>query len=320
MAKPTDRKQPVRMMIAGVLAWIVAIVFALKFGATGGSDPEIVAQIRLPRVILASAVGMGLSVAGATLQALFANPLCEPYTLGISSGAALGAVIGVALGLEMSMAGLAGSAFLGALVFAFVLYLIARRTRSASMSLLLAGVVMGFFGSSLVALWMALADSSGVQGAMLWLMGDLSRARPGGSVFTFTAVLILALMVWSRWRALDAFLMGEDTAGSLGVSVSAVRRRLVIILSLLIGLCVSAAGMIGFVGLVVPHFARRQCGSVHLGLLPACAVWGAAVLVLADLVARVAARPYELPVGVVTALVGTPLFMWMILRRGRDVT
>ncbi len=295
--------------------WAVAFFIALKLGASPGADLDLVTGFRLPRALLASAVGMGLAVAGAALQSIFANPLAEPYTLGISSGSAFGAVVGAALGFEWLVAGVAGSAFLGALLFASVLYLISLRPGTGNLTLLLAGVMLGFLGSSLVALWMALADPNGIQGAIVWLIGDLSRARLRGAVFTMTAVVTLVFMIWGRWRDLDALLMGEEEALALGIPVTSARRRLIILTALLIGLCVSASGMIGFVGLVIPHVARRFSGSLHRALLPMAAVWGAASLTLADAIARYATRPFELPVGIVTALVGAPVFLWVILQR-----
>jgi iron complex transport system permease protein len=293
----------------------MASMVALKLGAVPDAGIELVTQLRLPRVLLASAVGMGLAVSGAALQALFANPLCEPYTLGISSGSALGAVLGASLGLQWNFAGLAGSAFAGALVFALVLYLISLRPGTGNLTLLLAGVMLGFLGSSLVALWMALADANGLQGAMFWLMGDLSRARLNGAVVSGGLSLALTFAIWSRWHDLDGLLLGEEGAAALGVPVAAARKRLIVLTSLLIGLCVSGGGMIGFVGLIVPHFLRRFAGSLHRVLLPLCAIWGAGALTLADGFARVVARPYELPAGVVTALVGAPLFIWIMMWR-----
>lgn len=271
--------------------------------------------MRLPRVILAAAIGMGLSVAGAVLQALFSNPLCEPYTLGVSSGAALGAVLGASAGIEWAVSGLAGSAFVGALSFAGILYFISLKKGQTQYTLLLAGVMMGFLGSSLVALWMALSDTNGVQSAMSWLLGDLSRARLSGAVFGFFGILLLIFSIWKEWRSLDALLMGEEGALSLGVDVPKVRRKLVLLVSLLIGLCVSGGGMIGFVGLVIPHFSRRWVGSLHLSLIPICALWGASTLIFADCLSRVLVKPNELPVGVVTALIGAPLFILILLKR-----
>jgi len=304
----------------GLLAWLIAFIAALQLGAVDQVDFEVVTQLRLPRALLASAIGMGLSVAGAALQALFTNPLCEPYTLGISSGSAVGAVIGAALGLQWSAGGLAAPAFLGAFVFAGILYLISFRPGAGNLTLLLAGVMLGFLGSSIVALWMALADAQGLHGALFWLMGDLSRARLDGSIISLISAVGLIFLIWIRWKELDALLMGEEDAMSLGVSVAASRRKLILLTSLLIGLCVSGGGMIGFVGLVVPHFARKFAGALHIRLIPLCAIWGAAALTLADTLARIVARPYELPVGVVTALVGAPLFLWIMLGRREGIS
>ena len=214
----------VRAYVLAAASLLLAFVLALRIGAVADLDASTVVQLRLPRALLAAAVGIGLSVAGAALQALFANPLCEPYTLGISSGSALGAVLGSALGWQLAYSGLAGSAFVGALVFAGVLYLIARRPGTGNVTILLVGVMLGFLGSSLVTVWVALSDANGISGAMVWLWGDLSRARLEGAVVSLGAALFLTLLVWLRWRELDALLMGEEGALSLGVDVGAVRR------------------------------------------------------------------------------------------------
>lgn len=312
------RSHPVQVL-AAIAFWGGASLLAVRFGAVSGADWEMVAQLRLPRVILATAIGAGLSVAGATLQALFANPLCEPYTLGISSGAALGAALGTTLGIGAGFAGLAIPAFAGGLFFALILYGISLRSGTNNLTLLLAGVMLQFLGSSLVALWMALADAAGVQSATFWLLGDLSRARLSGGLFSVGVMTFLIGMIWLRARDMDAMMMGEDIARSLGVPVGKTRRSLLLASALLVGLCVSGSGMIGFVGLVIPHFVRRVAGSLHRRLLPLCAIWGAGVLVAADLVSRVLISPLEVPVGVVTALAGAPLFLWIMLK-GRGAT
>jgi iron complex transport system permease protein len=177
--------------------------------------------------------------------------------------------------------------------------------------------MLSFFGSSLVALVMALSDSSGIQGAMFWILGDLARARLGGSAFIFLATLSLTFTLWVHGRQLDALLLGEDAVAALGVNVPAIRRRSVIFVALMIGLAVSSSGMIGFVGLITPHLARRWVGSLHLRLLPLCAIWGVVILTLADVAVRVAWSPYELPVGVVTAIVGAPVFVIVLMRQRR---
>ncbi len=295
-----------------LIACGVSFALALRLGAVSNLTWNEIVQLRLPRAVLAGAVGMGLAVAGAALQALFANPLCEPYTLGISSGAALGSVIGISLGSWGLVWGLAPPAFLGALVFAGVLYFFALRPSFGNVSLLLMGVLLGFFGTSLVTVWLALSDTNGLQSVMSWLWGDFSRARIHGAVLALVLNLGLTFLIILRWRELDALLTGEEGAASLGIDVPAARRGLILLTSLVIGVCVSGAGMIGFVGLLVPHWCRRWVGSLHLALLPLAAIVGATVMIVADMVARVVARPNELPVGVVTALIGVPAF-WLIL-------
>lgn len=288
-------------------------------GAVQNLDLESIMQLRMPRVLLATALGAGLAVSGAALQALFTNPLCEPYTLGISSGSALGAAIGATLGLDWAFAGLMGPAFAGALFFAAALYFtsvsLERRGGSGNLSLLLTGVMLGFLGSSLVALWMSFSDAEGIQRAMFWLWGDLSRARIRGSLICLFSSLWLCFLIWKRSDSLDGLLMGEEGAQSLGIDVPNERKKIVLLVSLLVGVCVSAGGMIGFVGLVVPHLARRLVGALHRGLIPICALWGAVILTGADCLARVIVRPVELPVAVVTALVGAPVFLWIMLQR-----
>lgn len=301
--------------LIGFIFWAGICVLSLKMGAASGLDPAIITELRVPRLVLATGVGMGLSVAGAILQAIFTNPLCEPYTLGVSSGSALGAVVGAWAGIPLVVAGLTGSAFLGALAFGFLLYVISMRSgREGKFTLLLSGVMLGFFGSSLVAVIMALSDPSGLQGALFWLLGDLSRARPQGAWGSLGIISVLVIFTLMQWRGLDALLVGEENAVALGVDVSRVRRTLLLLSSLIIGVCVSAGGMIGFVGLVIPHLARQMVGSLHRKMIPVCAVFGAVALTASDTLARTIASPYELPVGVVTALIGAPLFLWILLK------
>jgi iron complex transport system permease protein len=311
------RSQGFRMrpLLFGLFLWTLALILSLKTGAVADISWELIWEVRLPRVLLASGIGMGLAVSGAVLQALFSNPLCEPYTLGISSGAALGAVLGSSLGLETSMSGLTGSAFVGALVFCGVLLLLTFRGAGSTSVLLLTGVILGFLGNSLLTLWIALTDTQGLQGALVWLFGDLSRARMNGVILTLVSLVFLVFSLWRESRSLDALLVGEEMATAVGVDVPRVRRRIMVYSSLIVGLCVSAGGIIGFIGLITPHFVRRSVGSTHSLLIPLCAIWGASALMLADGASRVLARPFELPVGVVSALIGSPLFLWVMLKR-----
>lgn len=299
-------------IIFSSVIWILGIILSLRYGVAPGADSEIVLQLRLPRVILATAVGIGLSVAGALLQAVFSNPLCEPYTLGISSGSALGAVLGAALGLSWNPAGLTASALLGAALFMFVLDFASRRTGRSGSSVLLMGVMLGFLGSSLVALVMALSDANGIQGALFWLLGDLSRVRLHASIAVLLALLSLSCFAFARRGVLDALLLGEEVAASMGVDMFQTRRKLIFLSSLMVAFCVSSAGMIGFVGLIVPHYARRSVGALHRRMLPVAALLGASSLVWADLVSRLLFQGFEIPVGVITAIIGAPLFVLLL--------
>ncbi len=305
-----------RSLLPAFALWLAGAWVSLRWGIAGDLvSPEIVAQIRLPRLVQGTAVGAGLSVAGVILQALFSNPLCEPYTLGISSGAALGAVLGGALGWSLSWSGLAGSAFLGAFVFSILLYLLSLRFKNQSQGLLLSGVMLGFLGSSLVALLMAVSDSAGVQGALYWLLGDLTRSRVEGSWVSLALIVFLSAAAWWQRHSLDAFLLGEEGALSVGVDVVRARKRLLLLSCLMVAICVSGAGMVGFIGLMVPHAVRRFSGALHVRLVPGSFLWGAGTMIWADVFARNLAPPFELPVGVITALVGAPFFIVVVSRR-----
>jgi iron complex transport system permease protein len=312
MTRALGRNQFLTSILMGCASWILVFLLALRLGAVPDASIQLILQIRMPRAILASAIGMGLSVAGAVLQVLFSNPLCEPYTLGISSGAALGAVIGISLGLPWIYAGIVGTAFLGAITFALILYYFSSQEGTSSTRLLLTGVMLGFLGSSWVAVCLTLWDSNGLQGTLVWLFGDLSRARPSGALFSFLIILFFSILTWTRARELDALLLGEEAACSMGVHAGALRQRLILFLSIIVAVCVSSGGMIGFIGLVVPHFVRRTVGSLHKQVIPLCAIWGAVALTLADCLSRVMVRPFELPVGVVTALIGAPIFLFIM--------
>lgn len=292
---------------------LLAVFLSMRFGASDLSFDEIL-ELRMPRVLLALGVGAALAVSGALLQALFINPLCEPYTLGISSGSALGAVIGATFGLSTHFYGFSLPAFLGGLIFSIFLSALSARKNLSKSVLLLSGVMMSFVGSSLVAVWMALADPSGIQGALTWLLGDLSRARMDSSIILIFFVFLIVIRLALSSRAYDAFLLGDEVASTVGVNLLKTRNEAILFSSVLTGLSVSAAGMIGFIGLLIPHLVRKTSGSIHRSVFPFSALLGGTVLVFADLLARIVAIPYELPVGVVTSLIGAPVFLFLMLR------
>jgi len=290
-----------------------AILSALR--DAGAPDAAIVRDLRLPRVVLAFGVGGSLAVAGAALQALLRNPLAEPWLLGLSGGAALGAVIAVVIGLPLgwSVAACATAGALAAMALVYRISVVAGR-RLDPRILLLAGVVVGAFTAAVTSALLVVTDPFTFHSATIWLFGGFGRSSWDlVGHFTVVAVPPLALLWWLA-RALDLLALGDDTAATLGVDVERTRRLVIVATSLLTAASVAAAGVIGFVGLVVPHALRGFVGPLHRSLLPAVFIAGGAFTVLADTAARTVLRPAELPVGVVTALVGVPIFA-MLLRR-----
>lgn len=310
----------------------VAMVLGVLFGSVplsaselaavllGGGDPthrDIVLQLRLPRVLLAGLVGGGLAVAGATLQALLRNPLAEPYILGISGGASVGAVAVLALGLAgagswvMPLAAFAGA--VGAIVLVFRVATATGRGMDVRV-LLLAGVVVAAFFTACIAFILSVSSARTVQSAVLWIMGSFAAANWGDvatvAAYTLPGVAVLVAIA----RPLNLMAIGEETAHYLGADVEGVKRVALAVAALLTAAGVAVAGVIGFVGLVVPHALRLAIGSDYRALMPLAFLAGAAFLMLADLVARVALAPAEIPVGVITAFVGVPLFL-VLLRR-----
>jgi iron complex transport system permease protein len=280
-----------------------------------GPNAAIVRQLRIPRVLLAFLVGGGLGVSGATLQALVRNPLAEPYLLGVSTGAGLAAVLAIAAGLSGSW-GIPLAAFVGALAAVAAVYRLSTVTgrRLDPRVLVLAGVVVSAFFQALSTAVLTLSDAAQLRNAFLWLLGGFSGASwPAVGVFSVYAVAPLAILFLSS-RSLDLLSLGDEPAESLGLHVPRARRLVYLATSLLTAASVAVCGAIGFVGLVGPHVMRGLLGPAHRRLLPAVFVASGAFLVLADTAARTVARPLELPVGVVTALVGVPLFASLLRR------
>lgn len=282
----------------------------------------IVWDLRLARTLLAGVAGAALGAAGAVLQGLFRNPLADPYALGVSSGAALGAVAALSLGITAPLAtvtALQGLSFVCALGSALLVYMIAKvgGKRAPTASLLLAGAAVGSFLGATVSLIMTLRQRD-LQRVFFWLLGgfggkswgDLGAALPAAAISIAFAMLLA--------RPLDILGSGEEAASSLGLDVGRTRALAVAASALGTAAAVSAGGVIGFVGLLGPHLARLLVGPGHRRLIPASAATGAALLMVADAAARSIASPIELPVGVVTALVGAPLFLWLLSRRGPE--
>ncbi|HBL31739.1 MAG TPA: iron ABC transporter [Acidobacteria bacterium] len=278
-------------------------------------------QIRLPRVLLALLAGAGLAVSGLGFQTLFRNELAEPYTLGVASGAALGAVLALRLEEATAWLGLpvvALGSFLGALsATALVVGLSLRRRDTTTSTLLLAGIAVSLSCSAIILFLQYLADSTQTFRMVRWMMGGLAVVGYREVLWVLPWVLGgAAVLFFLRWD-LNLLLMGEELAASRGVDLGRLRLKVLLAASLMIGALVAVAGPIGFVGLMVPHVLRRQVGHDHLFLAPACLLGGGAFLVLCDLVARTLMAPAELPVGVLTALLGGPFFLWLLIWRSK---
>lgn len=282
-------------------------------------DKTIIWQIRFPRAMLAGIVGLLLAIAGAALQGLLLNPLADPYTVGVSSGAALGAGIATMIGLSTKFGGYGVPfvAFIFAMGAMLAVFLLARSGGRVSIhSFLLAGIVVGSFLWSLLSFVLALAsgDPSEAQSKIVsWLLGSFNAADPWGYVriaFPFAVFGIIAMLAFSR--DLNVYSMGEETARHLGIETEKLKIIIIAIASLITAAAVSVSGIIGFIGLVVPHICRKIVGPDHRILIPASAIFGASLALFADLASRAILPPSGLPVGVVTALIGAPFFLYLL--------
>lgn len=299
----------------------VPISFTSIFNALDGrGDPTaiaIVRDLRLPRVLLAMLVGAGLGASGAALQGSLRNPLAEPYLLGVSGGAAVGAVIVFALGITSDLA-VTLAAFLGSLVAVVLAIGVSRvgaRGRSVDLrTLLIAGVIVGAFANATIMVALAGAEPNTVRGALFWMMGSAADAtwRRVGWLALSVVGAGAALIYWAR--EIDVLSLGEETAASLGIQAERSGRRIFFIAALLAAATVAVAGLIGFVGLVVPHIARRIGLRAHRPLIVAAGLIGASLVVAADLAARTIEPPTELPLGAITALLGVPFFLVQLRR------
>ncbi|MFE2101357.1 iron ABC transporter permease [Streptomyces sp. PTD9-10] len=285
-----------------------------------GTDDLIVWQLRFPRALLATLVGAGLGLVGTAVQALVRNPLADPYLLGISNGASLGAVAALVLGLGAGGAlglGLSGAAFAGALATFALVWAVARRGGGfAPLRLVLAGVAVGQFLSGFTSyLVLRAGDEQQTHSVLFWLMGSLGGAS--WQLLAVPAVTVPIALLWlqARARGLNALLMGDETAAGLGIDVGRLRRELFTVTSVLTGVLVAVSGAIAFVALMVPHVCRLLVGGDHRRLLPVSALCGALLLVVVDIVCRTAMDTQELPVGVVTSLLGAPALLYLLDRR-----
>jgi len=300
----------------------IGLLNAVKILFDGGDSSSIeymlIQQVRLPRIILGLAVGGSLSLAGVILQGIYRNPLVEPFTLGISGGASLGVAITIVFGLHLTFGSylLPLSGFLGAFFIIFLVYTISSRRGSINIQrMLLTGVMVSFVASSAMMFLMAVSTSENLHGIIFWIMGSLDE--PDTFLIWFTLLLSLVVLVLSYLfvQPLNALRLGEEKAMHLGINTNVAVRVLFLLASVLAGVCVSVAGVIGFVGLIIPHILRMVFGTDYRILLLSSFLLGGAFLILSDVVARTIIAPNELPIGVITGIIGGTVFIVMMSRK-----
>ncbi|MAW88797.1 MAG: iron ABC transporter [Phyllobacteriaceae bacterium] len=304
-------------------------VLAAWAGLTDGegisaADMLIMGSIRLPRIVMGVLIGAALAMSGAVLQGLFRNPLADPTIVGVSAGASLGAVSVIMLGntLLAGLSGLAGAfalplaAFFGALTVTMLLYRIAtRQGRTSIATMLLAGIALSAFAFALTGILTYMADDAQLRDLTFWNLGSLAGST-WTKIWSAGPVILAALLATPFLaRSLNALALGESAAGHMGISVQRMKNAAIVMVAAATGAAVAVAGTIGFVGIVVPHLLRLAIGPDHRYLLPAAGLLGATFLVMADAVSRTIVAPAELPIGIVTATVGAPFFLWILLRR-----
>lgn len=332
------------MVIGGlIVASLAVLVVCLQFGATSvemrtvvaailqmlrtdqidtaglGTSGVIMVQIRFPRVLMGFLVGGSLAAVGVTLQALLRNPLADPYVLGVSSGAALAVSLAMLFGIGTTFAlmpALPLFGFIGGLLSLVLIYRLAQsQGRLPIHSLLLAGVILNAILTALIMFITSIMEPNRSAGLMAWLMGSLTAPSYSALIVFVIYMMVVLIILMQRAQMLNVLTLGEETARSLGVETEWVKKQLFALTALLTGAVVSISGMIGFVGMVVPHAVRMLIGSDHRLLLPASALVGGMFLVVADTIARTLLAPAEIPVGIVTALAGGPFFLYLLLWR-----
>lgn len=291
---------------------------SIKGFSEKGMDVEqvIILSLRFPRILLAGLVGAGLSIAGVIFQVLLRNPLADPYILGVSSGSAVGAILAILLGVNATSFGLPLASFIGALFTILVVFYFGRQNgKIHPNTLLLAGVVTGSFLSAIILFLLSLSQKEELHTILFWLMGDFSFSNYSSLRIIFPYILLGFLFLYFHARHYNLLLVGEEGAIQLGVSVEGLKLLSYLSASLIAAASVSVCGLIGFVGLIVPHGVRLIFGADHRLLLPSSALIGASYLILSDTLARTILAPVELPVGVVTAAFGGPFFVYLLKRR-----
>jgi len=305
---------PAEISLKDVLWWITG------YKLVDQTAWMILFKIRLPRIFMAGLVGFTLSLGGVVFQALLRNPLAEPFILGVSSGAAVGAIIGIVLGLGFNL-GIPLLSFMGALfTILLVMGIGSRHGGLESSTLLLTGVIVNAFFTAVIMFFIATASDSRLHSMLFWLYGDLSQSRYVQLSISLPPILIVSGIIYFFSHHLNLIVGGEESALQMGVEVELLKWVSFLGISLVTGVVVSFSGIIGFVGLIVPHLMRMFLGPDHRLLIPASAIGGAVFLIGADTLARTILAPSELPVGVITAFLGAPFFIWLLRQRGSQWT
>ncbi len=335
----TARPPPILMRLVVTSGLLLVVFFVVAYlgvslGSSGGgmfsalqvilgnSDPDsmlhaIIWQIRLPRVLLAAVVGATLSLGGLVFQALLRNPLAEPYILGISGGSAIGAILGILLSLSR-FPGVSLTAFAGSMAtLALILMMTTGQSVMKKESLLLSGVMVNAFCSSVIMFLISVTQDAKLHNILFWLMGDLSSADIRQVGILAGMLLPCFVVVFWHSHAMNLLLMGKEMAQATGINIKVVTITLLVISSFMVSATVSYCGLIGFVGLVMPHLLRLILGPDHRILVPACILGGGSYLVICDLLARTLPQQGEMPAGVITALIGAPLFIILLKKPGR---
>jgi iron complex transport system permease protein len=297
----------------------IRIILQSILGLKGrGSETEqaIILSLRIPRTLLAGLVGAGLSVSGATFQALLRNPLADPYILGVSSGAAVGAIIAILIGLSTFSFSTPLISFVGASLTVIAVFYFGRQNgKIHPNTLLLTGVIIGSFLSALIMFFISLSRREELHTIIFWLMGDFSFSSPQAIIVILPYIVLGISFLYLRSRQLNLILSGEEDAVQLGVNVERLKGLAYLLASLITAASVSVCGLIGFVGLIIPHSVRLVFGADHRLLIPAAALLGASFLIASDTLARTLLAPIELPVGVITAAFGGPFFIYLLKTR-----
>lgn len=322
----------VAVLIGSVVAATAIGVVSLPYGETArilashvlgiayegsAANDAIIWSVRFPRVVAAGLVGFALGLCGAVMQGLFRNPMASPGLVGVSSGASAGAVVAIFLGWQaVNPWSVPFSAFIGALLALLIIFALATHGgRTDTPTLLLAGLALSAFFDGCISLLYHFVDDGVVRQIVFWLMGNLGGKRWEHVGLMTPFIIFGSIALWAHSRDLNIMLSGDDEARSLGVPVEKMKRRLLILIALVTGAATSVAGMIGFVGLIIPHMLRYLTGPDHRWLLPASGLGGAILLILADLVARTAFSPIEIRPGIVTAFLGVPFFLYLLVKR-----